>query len=205
MKFLALLILSFAFSGFSQKVFAAGEAEGILMSEGLFGYSLNFSATAPGSTQSSTYLSSETRLGYVFNGWFYVGGVFNYTLNNEKILDSSSTMVTHALTYQYYGPSVGYIGESWIFLLSYYAAAEKRDTVTGSFTTQNYDNTGAGFGFNIGYKFVMGDFNIAPVIAYKNITYSNCKDPYSGATSSCNPSQNQAEFTPYLTLMYNFR
>ena len=181
------------------------DSDGLYMSEALIGYTQTFNNSSVGSVASKGIFSSETGLGYVFSGWFYVGGVFTYSIVNEKVIDSSVTSINHAETFQYYGPALGYMGDNWFFIGHYYAAAEMKDVVTGSFITQNYGYTGTGFWLNIGYKFLLGSFELAPVLSYKNITYNNCRDPYTGASSACNPSQNQTEITPYLTLLFNFR
>lgn len=152
------------------------------------------------------YFSSETGLGYILGDWFYLGGVFNLTLVKEKV-GSSGSETTHDETFQFYGPSIGWMGDNRFFvILHYFAYAEHRDQVTNpNGSTSTNARTGTGFGLNVGYTFPMGSFEIAPVLAFKNINYVNCKDPSSGATSTCNPTVTQTELTPYLTLLFNFK
>jgi hypothetical protein len=196
--FLACKPLAFAGFGFS------GGAGGLYLSESLIGYSFNFN-NGPSSLQQRIYGSSESDLGYVFSSSFYLGGQFTYTSVNDKFSDSSSNSYTHQETYQYYGPTIGYMGDGIFLWGTYYLAAEKKDVVTSNNPTQNYDYTGNGFGLNLGYRFPVAGFEMAPMLAYRYVSYTNCKDPYSGATSTCNPTQIQSEFTPYVTFLFNFK
>ena len=204
-KFIFISLLCLVALASVSSVGLADDSGGVFLTEGLMGYSLSFSNAALGAPQQRTFGSSETSLGYVFSNWLYFGGVINYTIVNQKNTDGFNNPYNHQETYQYYGPALGYIGENWFLIGHYYAAAEKRDTVTGNFPQQNYDYTGTGFGINLGYKFPIWGFEMAPVLAYKNINYTNCKDPNTGATSTCNPTQNQTETTPYITFLFAFK
>jgi hypothetical protein len=196
-KFLLIVLLLFSFSKA-----ALADPGGLYVTEGLLPYDVNFNSSPTGVTQ-RLFLSSETGLGYIIDGWFYLGGIFNYTAVNEQTTDSAGTF-NHQETFQYYGPTVGYMTDSWYFLVHYFANAEKKDILTGA-ATGNYDNTGNGFGIGIGYKFPVGGIELAPVLSFKSITYTNCKDPSSGATATCNPSIQQTEIDPYFTLLFNFK
>ncbi|MDZ4676049.1 MAG: hypothetical protein SGI74_00950 [Oligoflexia bacterium] len=195
------MILSLIFSAFPTQA----EQTGLYVSQNLFGVSLRFN-TGPSSVQDKTLISSETGLGYILGGWAYLGGVFNYTMVNEKTTDSGSNAVTHQETYQYYGPALGYMGESWMFIVHYYAFAEMRDNVSGyNVNPYTTNRTGSGYGVNVGYRFLFGDFELAPVISYKAISYINCKDPNSGATSACSPDVVQNDIIPYFSILFNFK
>ena len=87
------MILSLIFSAFPTQA----EQTGLYVSQNLFGVSLRFN-TGPSSVQDKTLISSETGLGYILGGWAYLGGVFNYTMVNEKTTDSGSNAVTHQET-----------------------------------------------------------------------------------------------------------
>lgn len=183
----------------------ADEPSGLYVSEGLLGYTLGYDYGLA-SIQERTEGSSETSLGYVLAGWLYIGGVFNYTMINEKQVDFFSQKTNHQETFQYYGPALGWMGENWMVIGQYYAFAERKDNVSGDGVTSfSLDNTGTGFGLNLGYRFNLGGFELGPVISYKLINYTNCRDPSTGATSSCSPAIKQSEVTPYATLFYNFK
>jgi hypothetical protein len=178
---------------------------GLYVSESLLGFSFKFN-TSPTAVTEKTLLSSETSLGYIIAGWAYLGGVFTYSMVNEKTADSNSNEISHQETYQYYGPAFGYMGDNWMFIGHYYAFAEMRDNVSGyNITSYTMNRTGTGYGLNVGYRFMLGDFELAPLVSYKQITYNNCKDPNTGATSTCNPSVVQTDIIPYFTILFNFK
>jgi len=188
---------------FSISIPAIADPGGLYLTEGLMGYEFSFN-NSPTSVTQRLYLSSETGLGYIIDGWFYLGGIFNYTAVNEQTSDGGGTTTNHQETFQYYGPSIGYMTDSWYFLAHYFANAEKKDSLSGA-ASGTVDNTGNGFGFTIGYKIPIGSFEIAPAFSLKFINYTNCKDPNTGATSSCNPTIQQNEVDPYVTLLFNFK
>lgn len=176
------------------------------LSLGLMGYRFNTGGVI-GAVQEKTLLSSETSLGYVFKSWLYVGGLFNYTVGTDKTTDGTGSATNHQLTYQYYGPSLGFMGSNFFLLGHYFLNAQHKDVVTPD-TGVGYtdDRTGSGFGASIGYKVVQSTLlEVAPVLAYKAITYENCRNRVTGATAQCNPKISQNEFTPYITLLINFR
>lgn len=180
------------------------DPQGIYLNEGLIFYTLSFNQS-PTSVTSRTLGSSQTGLGYVFGGWFFLGGLFNYTLLNETTSDSGNASTAHQETYEYYGPSAGYVSDNWSFIFHWLAYTEQKDNVSapgGGYTT---DRTGAGFGLDVGYRWDLGAFDLGPVISVKSINYSNCRDPNSGATSSCNPTVTQFDVTPYIQFFFNFK
>jgi hypothetical protein len=182
---------------------AGADNEGLYLTEGLMGYQVNYNYT-PDSVTQRTYLSSETGLGYIIGGWFYLGGIFNYTGVNEQISDNNNNTVTHNETFQYLGPSIGYMGDSLILLGNYFAYAEKKDNFSGA-AAGTIDDTGSGFGVSVGYKFPLWGIEMAPVASLKFITYNNCRDPNSGAMVSCSPLVQQNEIDPYITFLFNFK
>jgi hypothetical protein len=192
-----LLVVSLLFSSV-----ALAEPSGLYLTEGLMGYAITFN-NSPTSVTQRQFLSSETGLGYIIGGVVYLGGVFNYTAVNEQMTDSGNNAVNHQETYQYYGPSLGYIDDGWVVIAHYFANAEQKDNISGA-TSGNTDRTGTGYGINVGYRWVLGSFEFGPTMAFKSINYVNCKDP-SGATNTCSPTITQTEFTPYLTLYFNFK
>ena len=188
---------------FSSSLVSA-DPDGLFLSEGLIGYTLSFNQS-PTAVVSRTLASSQTGLGYVFGGWAYVGGLFDYSLIWETTSDSSNNTTSHQESYEYYGPSFGYINDNWVFILDWLAYTEQKDNVSspsGGYTT---DRTGSGFGFDIGYRWNFGSFELGPLLSLKSITYNNCRDPNSGATSSCSPTITQFEVTPYVHLLFNFK
>ncbi len=211
MKFLifitTILVCSPSFAIMKKMVAApSSNIGGLYVLEGLIAFQAKFDNTS-NSVTDKTFASSETSLGYILSDWLYLGGVFNYTVLKEKTSDSSSNVISHDGTLQYYGPSLGYMGETWFLIGHYFAAAEQKDSVSGdtisSYTT---NRSGAGYGFNLGYKVVTSTFiELAPMIAYKSITYTNCKDPNTGVTGNCSSSITQSEVTPYLTILFNFK
>jgi len=183
----------------------SAEPSGVYVTEALIGYSATVNNTATAVTEKTLY-SSQTGLGYPIAGWLYLGGVFIYTGVTEKSTDALSLETLHQETYQYYGPTLGLMTDDFFILGNYFVNAEKKDTITSpGALTQNVDNMGTGWGVNVGMKFPLWGFELAPTLAYKNILYTTCKDPYSGASVSCNPNVQQTEITPYVTFLFNFK
>lgn len=178
--------------------------EGIYITEGLIGYTLSFNQS-PTAVTSRTLLSSQTGLGYVIGGWVWVGAMFHYTSLQETTSDASNTSTTHNETYEYYGPSFGYMSDSWAFILHWLAYAEQKDNVSAPGGGYLTDRAGSGFGLDVGYHFTVLGINMGPMIALKSINYQNCKDPTTGATSSCNPTITQFDVIPYFQFLFNFK
>ncbi len=198
-----ILILSFL----SSSVFAAkpSDKKGIFLSEGIIGFTQRYSSGSP-AVQEKVLMSSETGLGYIFGKWFYLGAIFNYTIVNETT-DDSISKVSHQNIFQYYGPSLGWMGEDWFLLGHYFAAAEQRDTVTGD-GPSTYTNvrTGTGYGGSLGYKFHLNTIlDLAPVITYKAVNYTSCRDLNTGSMSACSPVITESDFLPYITLLIDFQ
>jgi len=201
MKLLRIVLVLVFLASISTSVQVKADPSGLYITEGVLPYDINFSSSPTGVTQ-RLFLSSETGLGYIIGDWFYIGGIFNYTAVNEQTTDSSG-IINHQETFQYYGPSIGYMSDSWYILAHYFANAEKKDSISGA-ASANYDNTGNGFGVSLGYKFPIGGIEMAPVISFKSITYTNCS-ANNGASGTCNPTQQQTEFDPYFTFLFNFK
>jgi hypothetical protein len=185
---------------------AKGESGGMYLSLGLIGYQFNVNGSNNMVTERSL-LSAETGLGYVFRDWLYIGGIFNHTVGAEKTKDASNLNTQHQQIYQYYGPSLGYMGPGWFLLGHYFLAAQQKDNVSADGSNPYTDDrTGTGFGVSAGYKVIRSTlFELAPSISYKSINYNNCRNRVTGATTPCNPSVSHSEITPYLTFLVNIR
>jgi hypothetical protein len=192
-KLLILLTLVAIVTGSATSALAV--PSGLYFHLGLIGYQSKFDNSAP-AVQERTVLAADTGLGIIVGDWAYIGGVFNYSPVNETVGG-----VGHNETYQYYGPAFGWMGDEWIVVGQYLAYAEQRDSAPWGTTVR----TGSGYALSVGYRWELGTFGLGPMVTYKSLRYTNCKDPYSGATSTCDPAINHSETTPYVTVWWNFK
>ncbi|MCC6277662.1 MAG: hypothetical protein IT289_07090 [Oligoflexia bacterium] len=184
---------------------AHAEPTGLFLSESLIGFSGALSSTASNVSQ-QTVFSSETGLGYVLWGAVYLGGAFSYQAHSESVTDSTGRATQHMRTNQYYGPSLGWINDAFVIAGTYYAFAEEKDNVTPISGAGYADSrTGSGFGVLASYRFSLGWFQLGPTVIYRSIGFTNCRNPITGATSSCSPQIDRSELLPYLTLFLNLQ
>ena len=155
-------------------------------------------------TEETTQLFADAGLGYIVGNWFYFGGTFHF-YSGLRRLNTNSAKNEHKYLNQMYGPSIGWMGGSWFWLAHYYAYAEQRDEDLNQPNQVDTVRTGAGYGTSLGYRFHVGALELGPMLTYKNIRYTNCKDPVTGVTGGCNPESQKAEVIPYVTLLFNFR
>ena len=159
----------------------------------------NFSGNSSSATSQGTYASVS--MGYIFSGWAYVGGTYNQFKVDSETRSYGGSTTRSNVTYAEYGPSFGFMDDSWHVIGTYLLGSQKdNDTDSGL-----YSRTGGGYLLNVGYALhVSTDFLLGPSLMYRMVTYVNCKDPNSGGTFTCSPVSKEEQYIPFFSVAYNF-
>lgn len=170
-------------------------------------------------TQTGWGIDTRTTLGYVYNG-ILVGGTFNYyDVRSSRPRTSDLEGLTEVTDKQEVGPTLGYLGGHWRFLITYFLSATKTltqkytDQITGAVTTDETRKNSAGTGYQIavGYDFMLGaGIGISPTLIYREVSYA--KQSYAVRTGTGTPYtttklQTKAldhELKPMITLNWIF-
>ncbi len=177
------------------------------------------SATRDVPTQTGWGLDTRTTLAYVWSS-VLLGVTFNYyNVNSSRPRTADLEGLTEVTDKQELGPTLGYLGGHWRFMLTYFLTATKTlsqkytDQITGAVTTDETRKNSGGQGYQIavGYDFMLGaGIGISPTLIYRAVSYA--KQSYTVRTGSGTPYtstklQTKAldhELKPMITLNWIF-
>lgn len=183
---------------------SSAEVSGLFLRESL-SFERNISDGTGSRVTSNSYFTS-TSIGYVGWGWAYMGATWNYYKETTDTQQSSGISSTIDYTTNEYGPTYGYIDESWHLLVTYFLLADKQWKTSAPGTTTNEGRNGTGYMLDVGYRFALSpSFQLGPSLIYETITFTNCKDPNTGVTSTCNPTVKEERLRPFISLAIQFQ
>ncbi|MGZ3722908.1 MAG: hypothetical protein ACXVA9_08270 [Bdellovibrionales bacterium] len=169
-------------------------------------------------TESGIGYDLRTTLGYVAWENVLFGLSYNmYSLSTSRPTTSDFDGYTSTTKKTEFGPTVGYLANSWRFMLTYFAFAEKtfkEQYTTAGTSTVNTDNTykntsGSGFQLAVSYGLNIGSgFTIGPTLIYRDVTYKkqSLDTPTGTSYASTTPVTPpvDGELKPMITVVYRF-
>ncbi len=205
-----LYILALTFLLVSQTVhalsFSPGESTGTMSDYYIAPSFLYYSGLrSRSSREENAYITSDLRFGYQIHPSFYFGPIYQF---DQKNTESTGFTVesfnnTVKLKRNSIGVSLSYLLESVHFALSYYIQSKLELNTLNKIGSSDYNYTGTGFQFDLGYRFSLWGLSLGPQLSYKSYQYPKLEINGDGS-NDITPKLEESNFEPSLTAYYFF-